>query len=125
MSLILVLIAREAFKSFTMTAPYDWQKPSAKYIYAYVCVCVCVCVCTHVCVLHCMYSHFTEITYILTWPHLFGTFSQSCLRCSLPYYSLHFAPNITQFTTLTLCFFFFLKSAVTTPKENACSSCLP
>ena len=80
------------------------------------------CVC--VCVLDCMYSAFTEITYTLTLPHLFGTFSQSYLRYSLPCYSLHFAPNITQFTTLTLCSFLF-KSAVTTPKEDACSSCLP
>ena len=43
-----------------------------------------------------MYSPFTEITYILTFlPCLFGTDSQSYLRCSLLSYSPHFAPNKT------------------------------
>ena len=45
-------------------------------------------------VLACIFSPFTEITYILTFPPcLFGAVSQRYLRHCLPGYSLHFAPN--------------------------------
>ena len=39
-----------------------------------------------------MYSPFTKITYILTFPL---PLSQSYLKCCLPGYSPHFAPNKT------------------------------
>ena len=45
-------------------------------------------------------------SYILTFLHcLFGTVSQSYLRCCLPGRSLHFAPNKTELATLTFCIF--------------------
>ena len=47
------------------------------------------------CVLDCLYSPFTKITYILTFPYLFGAVSQSYLRCYLLGYSPYFAPNKT------------------------------
>ena len=58
-------------------------------------------------VLDCVYSPFTTISYLLTFlPYLFGAVSQSYLKCCLPGYSSHFAPNKTWLTTLTLCIFF-------------------
>ena len=59
------------------------------------------------CVLDCVYSPLTTISYILTFPpYIFGAVSQSYLKCCLPGYSSHFAPNKIWLTTLTLCIFF-------------------
>ena len=57
------------------------------------------------CVLDDIYSVFTKITYILSFPHhLFGAISQKYLRCCLPGCSPHFAPNKTN-SQLSCCAF--------------------
>ena len=57
--------------------------------------------------LDCMYSPSTKILYVLTFSaYLFGAVSQNYLRCCFPGCSLHFPPNNTELSTLTLFLFF-------------------
>ena len=73
-------------------------------------------------VLDCMYSPFTKITYILTSPPcLFGSVSQSYLRCFLLGCSPHFAPDIL-LCNLTcnshIVLFFLIDSFMATKKKG-------
>ena len=90
-------ISRNALISFmATTVPCDKQKlhETSRCFWKNTCLIACI-------------SPSTKISYVLTFStYLFGAVSQSYLRCCFPGCGLHFPPNNTQLSTLTLFLFF-------------------
>ena len=87
-----LLTCRKTLKSMVITVPCKQQKPSKNVCLIFEQKNMCK-----------IYVHaFNKITYILT---IFGVVCQSYLKCCLPDYRLHFAPNTIWLMTLRCVFF--------------------